>query len=388
MSNQYCVLAHSGICIEGTGRFKPCCKYESWIDSQNAYQTNPEQLINHPVFLKIRDELSQGIQHKGCQRCWDDESNGLKSLRQSSNEKYQKLYENTEPKVRIGDFGFGNTCNAACITCESSSSHLWSNLDEHLSGVEHNKFHRLHFKPIKNTLNWDEEALNDLDHLIHGQNEVLASADFLKFLEDFSQKSELNQKTILISTNGSIWPRPEILSILESFKNCHIQISIDSLGVENDYIRYPLKWSQVEAITKQWVEWATPRKIKVTMRATVSIFNVLSLPRLKSWWDELSQGRRMSVGFCWFPQYLNPQIFGKTLFHKIEEIQKEIPELKKLTHNVSDDLKMQKLFWDFINEVDHFRKLSFRQTFPDLYKILMHDEGGNSVSQTERPETV
>jgi hypothetical protein len=374
--DRFCILAHSGLCIESSGRFKPCCNYSTWLDSRDAYNTEPSELSRHPEFKLIRRQLSQGLAHKGCQRCWDDEANGLTSLRQSSNEKYREQYESLEPQIRIGDLGFGNTCNAACTTCESSSSQMWSELDQHLQSHPGNKYQRDPHKPIKRKLNWSISSLGRLMHLYHGQNEVLASPDFLPFLEQLERVSSLGEKTILISTNGSIWPPQKVLDLLKRFKSCHIQISIDALGAENDYIRYPLKWSTVETVTRRWIDFTQAKNMKISMRTTVSIYNILSLGDLRDWWNQCSGHQRMSLGFCWFPHYLSASVFAGTLSEQLKRVSNEFPEVAKLMHNPTDDQALAELFWSFTNTVDEFRGLSFRETFPTLFGLLSKSQKG------------
>ena len=365
--SNFCSLAFIGMCVEAGGRFKPCCKYKKWNDTFNINEVGLQKAIEDKQFSQIRKDMLNNVKHEGCQRCWEDESVGVTSLRQSSNKLFSHHVEIEKPKVKFIDFGFGNSCNAACIMCESSSSHMWSEEDKILS-EEHKEFERFYFPKIKDSITFTKSDYEDIVHIRHAQNEVLASPEFKKFLIKLDENSDVHEKTILISTNGSIWPQEEVLNILKKFKNCKIQISIDGLGEHNEYIRYPLKWDKVESVVKKWLLYG--EFFQITARCTISIYNILYLEKLKMWWKDLSGNRRMSFGYCWFPQYLSPMIYSKTLKPHIDGKQEEIPELVKFLEGDKDEENLQKLFWSFTKKMDNFRNMNITESFPELAELL------------------
>lgn len=369
-SPHFCVLPFVGLCIEAGGRFKPCCKYQSWDSSLDATQANLTQLMESQSFEKIRQEMLNGKKHEGCRRCWQDEEAGITSFRQSSNEQHKDLLDGFTPTAKVIDFGFGNTCNAACITCESSSSRKWSEEDKMLTEVESNKFQRLYFPPVEDQFHWSLEDYKNIKQITHTQNEVFASSEFPKFLENLQKNSNLSEKSILISTNASIWPDEKVLEQLKEFKKCQIQLSIDGLNEHNEYIRYPLKWEKVSSIVEKWVDFSDKTKIQLTARCTVSIYNVLYLKKLSDWWREISQGRNMSFGYCWYPSYLNPSIFFDKLWPHLKDQVDQFPILRKVEKPIKDIEKEKSLFWDFTERMDSNRKLKFKSTFRELNEII------------------
>jgi hypothetical protein len=367
----FCALAFGGLCLEAGGRSKPCCKYSKWDNSLNATQVSLTELLRSPQQEELRRDLLEGIKHQGCQRCWDDEKNGIKSLRQQSNEKFNSFIDPDDLKVRVLDFGFGNTCNAACIMCESSSSSLWSEEDIELYQIGNNKFDRNPFPITNDKFDWNSQELKDLKHIIHAQNEVLAAKEFPLFLKTLDDVSNLSEKTMLISTNGSIWPTDRVLKQLSQLKNLHVQISVDAFGDKNDYIRFPLKWKQIVETTQKWVDFCEDNNFTLTARCTISILNCIYLEELLDWWQKTTNNRRLSFGYSWYPHYLSPKLFSDILMPELSKSFKRIPELKKVLGQSSQPIpKDKQLFFEYIGWMDKKRKLSFSKTFPELYSII------------------
>ncbi|MCJ8277121.1 MAG: twitch domain-containing radical SAM protein [Bdellovibrionales bacterium] len=364
-SQNFCVLPFIGTCIEAGGRYKPCCKYQSWQSDKDAREVSLEELAQSPVYQKIRKDMLSDEFHSGCQRCWDDEKAGIPSLRIQSNEEHGALYTE-DAKIKVVDFGFGNTCNAACIMCESSSSVKWTKFDEELSKIEGNPFSRKSYPKTLDQFNWSDEDLKSIEHIINAQNEVFASTEFKNFLVKIDETSDIEKKSIMISTNGSIWPDETIIEKLKRFKKCQIQISIDGLEGVNEYIRHPLKWDIVESLTKKWIALSEESNIKVTARCTISVYNMFNIIELKKWWDEVSLGRNMSFGHTWFPHYLSPLVFKNEAENEWEKQVKDIPAFKKLLNTKKNYQDLKPLFWDFTEKMDKMRETNMAQQLPEL----------------------
>ena len=86
------------------------------------------------------------------------------------------------------------------------------------------------------------------------------------------------------STNCTIPISSKTLSLWKHFKFVDVQLSIDAVEEQNDYIRYPSKW---ETITKfiDFIDKETPENIGGGIFSTVSITNVYYLPELMDWVD-------------------------------------------------------------------------------------------------------
>lgn len=186
----------------------------------------------------VRDSIKNKQCAPECQTCWDLESAGLTSERQIHNqtldyylnrdlEKIEQDAVSTGFQTKIVKLTTSNLCNGTCVTCGSSLSSAWAQLEN---------------KPInyqaKDFLHLDFSSITQLSFV--GGEPLLEKANF-KILENLL---EIGNKNCFISivTNGSVILKENQINLLKQFKNLNICLSIDGVGSKFEYIRYPLKW--------------------------------------------------------------------------------------------------------------------------------------------------
>ena len=72
----YCALAFGSVSLDQLG-YKPCCGFITsnlWKDGYHARD------INDPALIQVRNSLSRGTWHSGCQSCKDAEANSNTSM--------------------------------------------------------------------------------------------------------------------------------------------------------------------------------------------------------------------------------------------------------------------------------------------------------------------
>ena len=117
----WCVNAFHSLCGMNNGSTKICCMYEMDMPL-NTYPTLGDAPLNdHMVFkefMEVREDLSNGIKHNACRKCWEEEDSGRDSKRVRDN----KVYFDSDIRFRPGtlakiELSLGNTCNIKCRTC-------------------------------------------------------------------------------------------------------------------------------------------------------------------------------------------------------------------------------------------------------------------------------
>ena len=81
--NTLCVYAHGGICMSTDGMNKPCCSILTPRNNQP-----PMWNENHGEtdwWKSLRNNLANGVNDQRCDKCWDQEAAGMKSMRLGSN---------------------------------------------------------------------------------------------------------------------------------------------------------------------------------------------------------------------------------------------------------------------------------------------------------------
>lgn len=186
----------------------------------------------------VRDSIKNKQCAPECQTCWDLESAGLTSERQIHNqtldyylnrdlEKIEQDAISTGFQTKIVKLTTSNLCNGTCVTCGSSLSSAWAQLEN---------------KPIKyqteDFAHLDFSSIAQLSFV--GGEPLLEKANF-KILENLLAVGNKNC-FISIVTNGSVVLKQNQIDLLKQFENLNICLSIDGVGPRFEYMRYPLKW--------------------------------------------------------------------------------------------------------------------------------------------------
>jgi sulfatase maturation enzyme AslB (radical SAM superfamily) len=250
----------------------------------NAPQFETLQQMDSSAWLAdIRNDMGQDFWPDECIRCKEIESIGNKSVRQQSLDRHAHLLDSRLDYLVLGGV-LDNVCNSACQTCnETLSTKIGS-----LSSKEYTKINN---SALINTL--PVERIVQMD--ING-GEPSASPNYLKLLENLPP----NVKHLRVNTNGSrlITVLPELVK--RGIK-VTVTVSLDGIGSRHDYVRWPVKWQDVEhnIQTYQNMElhelntWTTVSALNIG--DLKNIFSYVEQNNLKNSWALLENPSVLSV---------------------------------------------------------------------------------------------
>lgn len=317
----FCVLPWMHIQYKPSGQSKLCCRYDT-VNEAKEYDTDPKDnlsnLVPERMNLLIQKTSMENsfnsnywntarkltVDNKpisGCHKCYKEEKSVgevATSMRLGSSILYNNGYLHKKPKfenpvIEFLEVGFGNYCNLACLSCNSTLSTSWhddeiklnSSVNENLQRIVFPKLDNLKFVP-------DQSTLKTLKIIKFTGGEPMINPEFIKFIDVICEQGTPENISLEIYTNCSYIPSPKLLENLVKFKNVQLNLSIDAYGSVNDYIRYGSKW---EGDGKQTVNnaidfWLSTGfkhdNFSIIMSTTLSILNVLEIPKLMTWWLE------------------------------------------------------------------------------------------------------
>ena len=130
--NNFCLQPWIGIHAWPDGSVFPCCMYDSKAPLGNLNKEKITDLVNNESYQILRREMINDRAPAGCKRCYQLESAGVQTLRQSTNSSYGYLIPTiiNEQKLTINDIKyvdirFSNICNMKCRTCGPELSSKW-----------------------------------------------------------------------------------------------------------------------------------------------------------------------------------------------------------------------------------------------------------------------
>ena len=322
LNPSFCILPWMHIQYKPSGQPKLCCRYDISLEANEAVKypdsdnlllklspakdniTVKESSMEQSFFGDYWSASRQYTQDQtpliGCHKCYKEEQGTQgevqNSMRLGSSILYNQGYlhkqpDYEKPRLEFLEVGFGNYCNLACLSCNSSLSTSWYQDELELNKVVNNNVKRMVFPKLDN-LKFvpDAETLKTLRVIKFTGGEPMINPEFTKFIELICEQGRPEQISLEIYTNCSYVPSPKLLENLTRFEAIQMNLSVDAYGTVNDYVRYGSHWT---GDTKQTVSnaidfWLTVGKehenISVIMSTTLSALNVLEIPKLMSWW--------------------------------------------------------------------------------------------------------
>ena len=235
--NTYCVMAHRGLFIQPDKKVKPCCVFgnfdeDLYYDSKMSF----DDLFNSKQFVELRQQLSQGIKHKGCSGCWSGRTSHREGMnRMYSGDKYNFTPSLKEDDIFYLDVRISNLCNFKCRMCNPTYSSAWN--DE---VVKHNL--PIDTQPTEKIVkeSWLtvlENNLDKVDHIYLGGGEPLIMKETYELLDCVDSRKEEIQ--LFINTNLSTlkYKNKNILERFYEFKNVYWFLSCDGTRQAGTYQR-------------------------------------------------------------------------------------------------------------------------------------------------------
>jgi organic radical activating enzyme len=247
------------------GSFGVCCSEKEKFATDpvhNLKTMTVSDWYKSTAMAKVRDLLSGDDRLPQCRGCYREEDVGYESRRIKENFKsvifteqafdrsYLQSPWHAKFESRIADLypidwhiDFGNECNLACKMCHAGAS---STIAAHLRRIGE------HAGPIKTSWADDPAAwknfLDSVDaaplrrvHVMGGEPMLIKRyRDFIDHLID-TKRFEISLSFV---TNGTI-VNQELLDKLKQFANVDIEISIESMHENNDYIRQGCRIDQI-----------------------------------------------------------------------------------------------------------------------------------------------
>jgi MoaA/NifB/PqqE/SkfB family radical SAM enzyme len=178
----------------------------------------------------------------------------------------------------------GNVCNSGCIMCEPRYSSRLAQDYKILSKNSDLFFEPPHYDSWTNSDELVEKFVKELKslpkvkyiHLLGG--ETLYMKSFYKICDALIENDLAKETIIGTTTNATIY-NEKIEKYINTFKQFHLGISIETVTDLNDYIRYPSKINQILDNIQKYKKLDTD-KLFLSLRITPNIFTIYELDLL------------------------------------------------------------------------------------------------------------
>jgi hypothetical protein len=325
--------------------------------------------LSHPYDLEsIKSDMLAGRRSPYCQDCWTTEDAGLKSDRIVKNETLD-FYSDTDIQKLVSQCELGenstihykidtnNVCNATCITCTSSASSAWAQL-ERKNGVIPSKTWFLKENDLPGEINYATAKSIGF----RGGEPLLSDTNF-EILEKLLEKNNTDC-FINFTTNGSITPSAGQKKLISKFKNVNFGFSLDGVGPVFEYLRYPLEWSKI----LENIDYCRNNNILISVHHTISNLNVYYYNQSASWFND--NNINFVCNFVEDPSWFRPTALPKQVKNTI--VNKQIsPEMNFLlkTHTDKDESDYE-LFKTEMAKQDSWKGIRMQDYLPEFLRLL------------------
>jgi len=409
-----CILTHLHTSAEPIGTVRSCCIAREHIKHSDGttysiHNDTIDDILNSNYMKNLRQQLRNGEKPSNCSTCWEDESKGKESKRQIYNNIFlnweqMKVDWDSEPKNLVDlQMSIGNVCNLKCRTCAPSHSSKWVkeikdretenwSKENWQAYVGNNKesfaLDSSNSKVWQDIDNWSQ-TVRRLE--IMGGEPFYTKA-FKKLTNKLIANGTSNHIKMNLSTNGTMFDQKFIDLLLDNFENLGINLSIDGTGKHFDYIRHGNDWKNVESnlvkFHKMLEEQESTKaliRLGISVTITISPLNFYYLRDIHQYFEDNYPLFRIWNNPVYYPQHyrisnipndiktkyldriINPTNYGLSNWSS-----EKYNDILSIINHAKVDCNNEQ--WNnFIletNRADAYRKENFKETFPELYKVV------------------
>jgi len=398
--NSWCVNAFHAMSANNDGSTKMCCmivdSYQNLMFFPNKLmigKTSIQENFNNKIAEKIRNNLDKGVRDPACKFCWEEEDGGRKSKRQRDNDRYfhEIEWRDRTPYTGLAKFelNLGNTCNIKCRTCHPSISSLWMkeayDLD-HSSKMSYKEYSegmkKYHQQYDEDSPFWDDLA-NNLETIkqfdFYG-GEPFLSKKMWEILRICVDKGYAKDIELHYNTNGTTWPKET--ELWQHFKYINLSFSIDGIGEQFEYMRFPANWNEVCINMQQARSYKdTYKNMSISWCITLSSINIFYLPNILNEYYKSYPDLGVYLNLVHGPEHFNigkmPDNVKEEVISRLEKIPKEyvsawyqIPGIIGFIKNGKFKDAVWQTFISTIKKHDQYRNQEFSKVFPEYSKII------------------
>ena len=434
MSKTFCPLPWIHLATRPNGDVRVCCtanasgagitdEKEAGLVKEDGVAMNLrdhtiEQVFNSSHMRRTRLQMIAGEVPASCVKCFEEEAKGIVSKRQWETREWaqrldlQKLVKQTKEdgtapvSIPYFDLRLGNLCQLKCVMCSPHDSSSWI------------KEWKLQYPQYKNKdlladQGWDDQYdytwykkgsfIDSMKHqafniqeLYFAGGEPLLIPEHYAILEFMVAEGYAKDCNLRYNSNGLELP-DKLFKLWDHFKEVRFNFSIDAYGQRNDYIRYPSKWSDVEANLKR-LDQNTKDNTVINIACAVQLLNAGYIDELAEW--KMDQGFSkinpsmfgggiIGTHLVYLPSYLNVQVLPKQakdwIKNKVETFidrQKFNLEFNQhpygaqrwhglIKYMMQEDWSHKlPALQEYLQVTDERRGTDFRKTFPELGQYI------------------
>lgn len=256
-----------------------CCNLTKHADSESL------------LFETIKQKQNAGIWSPACNKCYQEEQHGglsermrmINDLGRQQSLELEQSQQSEDFQIKIT---FSNLCQLACRSCvpsESSTFTKYTNSQKFIV-AQARDITNDYFSKITQDIESASAQYNRIAIHINGGESMLQEG--AKPVLDWMIEKNLAAETALILTTAcTVMPNQRWQNYFKQFKNIGCNLSIDSVGRNYHYVRWPAQWSKVESNINWFFEYGKQNPFtNYWITPVFSLNNIFYLDEYLDYW--------------------------------------------------------------------------------------------------------
>ena len=400
-SKTFCIYPWIHLHAYPTGEAWPCCHAEMKAGPLGNCRSNTlKEIWNSDRQQQLRQDMLSETPNSYCVRCYEQESAGFFSGRQSANKHHGHHVRRVAATDNSGqldqfemtywDIRFSNLCNLRCRSCGHIFSSQWYQDQAKLAGPDW----KAQNQPLNYAGRWETDIWEQLiDHIDYVEQIYFAGGEPLLMKEHYHILEELERRgrfdvRLIYNTNFteiSLKDR-SVFDYWKKFDSVAVGASLDASGARAEYIRKGTRWQQVEQNRKQMLEICPD--VDFYISPTLSIMNAWHITDFHRDWVErgLIKPQDLNVNILQDPDHyridIAPADYKKQLTERLQNHINWLRPLDPLQRatvgfesainfmNATDNSHLVGKFLEKTQQLDHIRRENIFDAIPELAQAL------------------
>lgn len=347
---------------------KPCCYATPNAQNQVMF-SDPTKIFDHYNQLstveKLRNDNLAGRLDAGCEVCLHAEratgsSGRTRAIEQLAGRRDLDLTSHV-------DLNLGNLCNLACAICDPHSSTSWVPVYQKMTGKT---WYGTRYKTNDRPVIDDPEWFKNIKTLQLQGGEVFLQTAYTDFFRNLSRHRDLGEISVVIFTNATARPQPELFELLGQCLAVDLYFSIDDIAERFEYQRHGASWSKV-LDNIRWFQSRCGPNYTLGFHPTYSLLNIFYLAELHDFFRREFPAFRRNFG----PYHIGtgPLIADSLPAHIRSAVlakHQGIDELSWLADYIREESRELGTVRDYILRYDQATNGSYEATHPEFWSLL------------------
>ncbi len=366
------------------GKFKvtSCCNLDTSFSNKE---------LDFNFIENIKTSMASDKLPEPCWRCDVEEKNQAQSERVKlmlhhsvdKLEQFQQIDKTDEFQIGMK---FSNLCNLACRSCNSDDSNLWAKLMNEPVNIG-----------VDSDISLNQSYWNEMTNMIrvkHKENQIyivhpiggetMLQPGFLKLIDWLIDENLASTTGLRITTNFTINLTENLVEKLSQFWRVEVLASIDSIGDNYHYVRWPARFDKIENNLKSvaLVITQNPEKFLFQVTPVFSLNNIFYAVDYLDWWENWADQTQIELSLNGIHLYQPIHLMMENLPSQYRPILIQTLE-KCVDHNIFKKYKLTRVLHEYFISMLEILKNNTRDTelaFVDYLKFTADYDNRTKVN--------